>query len=31
MKIVGLIIGSIPMIMALCGWVYEIRDNNKKD
>ena len=31
MKIVGLIIGSIPMIMALCGWVYEIKDNNKKD
>lgn len=31
MKIVGLIIGSIPMIMALCGWVYELKDNNKRN
>jgi hypothetical protein len=31
MKIIGLIIGSIPMIMAGIGWVYQIKENNKKD
>ena len=31
MKIVGLIIGSIPMIRAGIGWVYQIRENKKRD
>jgi hypothetical protein len=31
MKIIGLIIGSVPMIMALCGWVYQIKENKKRD
>ena len=26
---IGMIVGSTPMIIALCGWVYQIKDNKR--
>jgi hypothetical protein len=26
---IGMIVGSTPMIIALCGWVYQIKENKR--